>query len=135
MSYKERAGEARVDKKEHGTFSAGVSRFHPDVYPRTFCLATSDSVHSRSGSRRVCYHQIKVPPLDVPLSVFSSCLKASNPHYGKERRKKKKKSAREGLLQSTTPLPPDVLLTEDTVLQLHQLMKVHVKTQNKITSL
>lgn len=64
ISYKERAAEEKEDKKAEMqcTFSAGVSRFHPDVYPRIFCLATSDLVHSRSGNRRACYPQKKVPP-------------------------------------------------------------------------
>jgi len=53
----------------------------------------------------------------------------------KEKKKKKKKNhAREGFSQNTTPLPPDVLLAEDTVLQLHQLMKVHVKTKSLLSS-
>lgn len=83
MSYRERAAEEREGENDtiHCTFSAGVSRFHPDVYPRIFCLAASDLVHSRSGNRRACYHQIKVPPLDVTFSFLPSCLKASNPHY------------------------------------------------------
>jgi len=64
ISYRDRTAEEREDKKAeiHCTFSAGVSRFHPDVYPRIFCLATSDLIHSRSGNRRVCCPQIKVHP-------------------------------------------------------------------------
>lgn len=120
-----RAAEEREDKKAevHCTFSAGVSRFHPDAYPRIFCLAASDLVHSRSGNRRDCSPQIKVPPYHVPFCLLPSCLKASNPHFGKK----------SGKAHCRSPLLHPQLLTEETVSQLHQLIKVHVKTQNKIT--
>lgn len=99
-----RAAEEREDKKAevHCTFSAGVSRFHPDVYPRIFCLAASDLVHSISGNRRDCSPQIKVAPYHVSFSLPPSCLKAGN-LWGK---------VREGSVQVTTP-PPSVTYRGD----------------------
>lgn len=107
ISYRERAAEEMEDKKAemHCTFSAEVSRFRPDVYPRIFCLATSDLVHSTSGNRRACYPQIKVPPYHVPFFLLPSCLKASNPHFEK---------VREGSLQVTTPPPQSVTYRGDS---------------------
>lgn len=94
-----RAAEEREDKKAevHCTFSAGVSRFHPDVYPTIFCLAVSDLVRSICGSRRHFSPQIKVPPYHVPFSLLPSCPESQQSPL--------QEKVRKGLLQVSTPLP------------------------------